>query len=94
MLLKEIVSHQRNQVLRLDAVFVFGVWKEIHSTRLQTSTEMKWQRGSQLRSVTVFIQLSQNCVTCQWDYNHHIDGLVQDYSISSALAMEILQACT
>ena len=23
----------------------------------------------------------------------HIDGLVQDYSISSALAMEILQSC-
>ena len=25
---------------------------------------------------------------------HHIDGLVQDYSNSSALAMELLQSCT
>ena len=36
----------------------------------------------------------------QWDYRdwyghiHHIDGLVQDCSNSSALAMELLQSCT
>ena len=28
------------------------------------------------------------------EYEHQIDGLVQDCSISSALAMEILQSCT
>ena len=28
------------------------------------------------------------------DFMHHFDGLVQDCSISSALAMEILQSCT
>ena len=28
------------------------------------------------------------------EFNYYIDGLVQDCSISSALAMEILQSCT
>ena len=28
------------------------------------------------------------------DYTQYIDGLVQDFSISSVLAMEILQSCT
>ena len=30
----------------------------------------------------------------QWQVQDHIDGLVQDCSISSVLAMEILQSCT
>ena len=29
-----------------------------------------------------------------WGWNNHIDGLVQDCSNSSALAMELLQSCT
>ena len=29
-----------------------------------------------------------------WQRNDHLDGLVQDCSISSALAKEILQTCT
>ena len=37
---------------------------------------------------------AKDLYTCIMKYIHHMDGLVQDCSISSALALEILLSCT
>ena len=53
--------------------------------------------------VCICILYHFSALKCHWllsftlkkdENNHHFNGLVQDYSISSALAMEILQSCT
>ena len=46
------------------------------------------------RTVSYWDHLLGSGIHASWDTQHYIDGLVQDGSNSSALAIELLQSCT
>ena len=59
-----------------------------------------WNKNTNNKFIFIFLVISQNCGyasrwnTYSWKARPHFDGLVQDCSISSANALEILQSCT
>ena len=56
--------------------------------------EMKWQLGTYFNDqIGNSIHPALSKLTRQQDNSHYVDGLGQDCSISSALAIEILQPC-
>ena len=85
----------------VDMVRAMSTWFVLCRPLVSSGTDQFHRHLSELRHLPGAIFWSPVCLpqrqwrhTDEHRYIYHIDGLMQDCSISSALAMEILQSCT